>query len=80
MIYKLYDMISLLRNSVTVVGEHQDTVLYRERCVDLAFHLFCSEIYPQLQQSGDITSDEISKWNALTDLSFLHAKKNIVSQ
>lgn len=73
-------MISLLRNAVNVVGDHHDTVLYRERCVDLAFHMFCTEIYPQLQSSGDITNDETSKWNALTDLSFLHAKKNIVAE
>ena len=72
-------MISLLRNAVTVVGDHQDTVLYRERCVDLAFHMFCTEIYPQFQSSGDVTNEDLSKWNALTDLSFLHAKKNIVS-
>lgn len=72
-------MISLLRNSVTVIGDHTDTTLYRERCVDLAFHMFCTEIYPQLQQSGDITNEDISKWNALTDISFLHAKKNIAS-
>lgn len=72
-------MVSLLRNAVTVIGDHQDTVLYRERCVDLAFHMFCTEIYPQLQSSGDVTNEDLSKWNAITDLSFLHAKKNIVS-
>lgn len=48
----LFEALELLRNGAAVTGQDAHTDLFRQRCLQLAFHRMCMNVVPELVARG----------------------------
>lgn len=51
----LLEALELLRNGAAVTGQDAHTDLFRQRCLQLAFHRMCMNVVPELVAHGLVT-------------------------
>lgn len=65
----VFEALEILRNGAAVTGDEQHANLFRQRCLELAFHRMCTSVVPDLIAKGLL--QRRVEWDNLLDVSIL---------
>lgn len=72
---EIFELVELLRNGALVTGSGSHTQLYRQRCLESAYHMLCTGIVPEMIGYGLVKSN--ARWESILDVGALFQKGSI---
>lgn len=71
----IFDVIELIRNGAIVSGDDTQVNLFRQRCLEFAYHKLCTNVIPRMVEDGMLTNT--NRLENLTDRDVL-LQKNLI--
>jgi hypothetical protein len=71
----IFEVVELIRNGAIISGDNMQSNLFRQRCLEFAYHKLSTNVIPRMIEDGTLSNND--KLENLTDVNVL-LQKNVI--